>query len=104
MALVIRERSSSRAVRKRSESTSAFLLGVGQQPLRLRLLEAIQLDDLVPRSVSGNEGDAGARNLEDLREEPQHRVVRAPVLGRRGDPDLPPVAVTARDPGPAGAR
>src|SRR3954453_8376560 len=100
----MRERSSSRAVRKRSESTSAFLFGVGQQTLRVRLLEAVQRDDLVPCRVSGNEGDAGARHVEGLREEPQDRLVRAAALRRLGDTDLPRVAVTAREPRSAGAR
>ena len=99
----MRARSSIRAVRKRSESTSAFLPGVRQQTLCLRLLEAVQPDDLVPRGVSGNEGDVGARHVERLGEEPQDRLVSAAVLGRLGDADLPRVTVTAGDPGTPGA-
>src|SRR4051812_11782191 len=100
----MRERSSRRAVRKRSESTSGFPFGVGEQPLRLRLLEAIQRDDLVPRAVSGNEADAAARHVEGLGEQPQHRLVRATVLRRLGYANLPRVAVTARDSGVSGTR
>ena len=48
--------------------------------------------------VTASRGDAQC-----LRDESHDRVVRASVLGRRGDTYLPRIAVTTDDLGPAGA-
>ena len=46
-------------------------------------------DDLVPSAVPRNDLDVAPRYVECLREQPHDRVVRPPVLRRRGDADLP---------------
>ena len=53
-------------------------------------------------AVSRDERQCAARHREHVGEQPEHRVVRASVLGRRGDADLPGLAVPADDRSTAG--
>ena len=94
----MRLRSSSRAVRKRSVSIVSLLSCRGEQPLGVRLFEAVEHDDLVPGRMSGNERDARrAERRASSASRSEHRFVRASVLGRLRDAHLPRVAVTAGD-------
>src|SRR5947207_1929166 len=78
-------------------SSSVGRGGRRETPLDRPGPDARQLDDLVPRTVARNDRERLARHRKSIREEPQHRVVRAALFGRSGNADLPAVGVPADD-------
>src|SRR5690606_1514291 len=83
--------------RRGGASAARGLQAVSTEPLlealdELRLTDALDLDDLAARAVPGRNADVALRQPQGLREERLERRVRTPVLRRRGDLDLEPVA------------
>ena len=81
----------------RAHARLSFPAADDEAPLDLFRLDAGQLDDLVPRTVSRNERHRLARKRKSVCEQPHDRVVRAAALRRRRDAHLPRVAVPADD-------
>jgi hypothetical protein len=67
-------------------------------------LDALDLHDLVARTVAGDDPDAVSGDAEHGAEEPDERLVRASALRCRCDPHPPPVAVRSDDLGSSGTR